>query len=207
MRFLRRPRKQSRCIAVFCGAFHPPTVAHEALAVAARQHVDEVLWVMPERFPHKVYEGVDLPGRLEMLLDATSDPVAVASESLFFPIAAEAESTLPGTSVQLLIGEDGARRILEWDYGLSTESHENYLQQQLSRFPILTAARQEQWELPPVLAGHFSWLNLDPELASVSSTIVRERLLRGEPWEHLVPASIRSHVSRFYGSGGMLKGQ
>ena len=79
MRFLRPLRKNIRQVAVFCGAFHPPTIAHTSLAEAARQVRDEVLWVMPERFPHKHYELVPLPQRLRLILEA---PAGCSSRSL-----------------------------------------------------------------------------------------------------------------------------
>ncbi len=207
MRFLRRPRTNSRSIAVFCGAFHPPTMAHLKLAQAARELVDEVLWVMPEAFPHKAYEGVALPERLRMVLESTVDAVGLAKESLFFSIAAEAAESLPAIQIRLLIGEDGARRILEWDYGLGKLEHEEYLESNLKRYPILTAQRQETWELPQRLERYFSWLEVEAAMRAVSSTEVRKRIAQGGDWEALVPEAIRRHVRRLYGSTGMVSGQ
>lgn len=206
MRFLRRPRPTSRSIAVFCGAFHPPTVAHVALAEAARNHVDEVLWVMPECFPHKRYESVALPARLRLLLEATQDPVAIASENLFFSIAQEVENNT-AAKVRPLMGEDGARRIVEWDYGLDREAHRDYLTKHLSRFPILTARRLEPWSIPIELAPHFEWLDVDPDISQVSSTLVRERIAAGLSWAELVPKTIEKRVLELYASGGIVSGQ
>lgn len=207
MRFLRRPKPASRCIAVFCGAFHPPTVAHAELARAARNHVDEVLWVMPESFPHKNYENVSLPGRLRVLLEASQDAVAVSSESLFFSIAAEAEQSLPGKQIRLLIGEDGARRLLEWNYGFDAAARHRYLSDHLRRYPILTARRQEQWQLPAEWEACFNWLDVDPAIGGVSSSMVRQRMASGEPWREWVPATVRNRVAELYASGGIVKGQ
>lgn len=207
MRFLRRPRPSSRCIAVFCGAFHPPTVAHLELARAARERVDDVMWVMPRRFPHKTYEGVDLARRLRLLLEATDDPVALSDENLFFSVAQETSVALPGSAVQLLIGEDGARRVIEWDYGFSPQEHADYLSQHLASFPILTARRQEIWQLPETLEPWFQWLDVEPRVASVSSTEVRDSIREGRDWKHLVPSHIHHLVERYYGSAGTVSGQ
>lgn len=207
MRYLRRPKVNSRSIAIFCGAFDPPTVAHLALAEAARQQVDEVMWVMPESFPHKRYEGLALPGRLRMILEASHDAVAVSHENLFFAIAEEARLSLPGRSICLLIGEDGARRIVEWNYGFDAEGHERYLTQNLSECRILTTQRQGEWRAPDVLAPYFDWLKVDQEIVSISSTLVRERIAAGKDWEHLVPPGIVAKVWEFYGSDGRVKGQ
>lgn len=165
------------------------------------------MWVMPERFPHKRYESVALPARLRMVLESTRDAVAVSRESLFFSIAQEVEETLPGRSVQLLIGEDGARRIVEWDYGLDATGHAEYLASNLKKYPILSARRQEAWELPEGIAEYFGWLEVEAAMEVVSSTEVRQRIAGGREWEALVPEEIRSQVLRLYGSGGIVSGQ
>lgn len=200
MRFLRRPRAGVRKVALFCGAFHPPTVAHVRLAEEARRVRDEVLWVMPERFPHKRYEGVALPQRLRLVLEATHDAVAVSEGQLFFEIAEEVENALPDVEVSLLLGEDGAQRLVEWDYGLSPAEQEAYLKGNLERYPVLSAARTGQWQPPEWAAPHIGWLETPAEAWGVSSTRVRESLERGEDWERLVPEGIRERVRELYGA-------
>ena len=207
MRFLRRPQAGSRSIAVFCGAFHPPTVAHLALAEAARKRVDEVLWVMPETFPHKQYDRVTLLQRLQLVLEASSDPVAVASESLFFSIAAEAEAALSECRVQLLIGEDGVKRIVEWDYGLNAGEQALYLEDNFRKYPLLSSRREEVWELPKMLQSFVEWLPMDGTHSSISSTSVRQRIVEGQEWSELVPGSIRKKVAEFYSSPGKTANQ
>lgn len=207
MRFLRRPQAGSRSIAIFCGAFHPPTIAHLALADAARERVDEVLWVMPETFPHKQYDRVSLLQRLRLVLEASADPVAVASESLFFSIAAEAEATLAGCRIHLLIGEDGARRIVEWDYGLDAARHALFLAENFLKYPLLSSRRQDDWALPEGLQECVEWLPIKVMHGSISSTVVRQRIAEGQDWTDLVPKSIHKKVAEFYGSVGMASGQ
>jgi nicotinic acid mononucleotide adenylyltransferase len=207
MRFLRRPQKQSRCIAVFCGAFHPPTVAHVELARSARSVVDEVLWVMPQQFPHKTYDQVALPSRLRLILEATNDAVAISSESLFFNIAAEAAQHLNSPAIHLLIGEDGARRIVDWDYGFDPPTHRAYLENNLRQFPILTARRQEHWQVPAIYSPWFHWLDVDDKVASISSSMVREHIAEAKPWRHLVPPTIEHRVAELYGSVAKFNGQ
>ncbi len=205
MRFLRRPKANSRCIAIFCGAFHPPTVAHVARAEAALQRVDEVVWVLPERFPHKSYEQVPLAGRVRMLLEATGMGVAIAREKLFFAIAEEASRELPRVEVRLLMGEDGATRIFEWEYGMGEEEKAAYLLKNLARYPLLSARRDAGWDLPQSYAEHVEWLELyQPE---VSSSEVRKRIEAGAEWESLVPKQIRERVAKLYGSSGQFRGQ
>ena len=202
MRFLRRPQARSRSIAVFCGAFHPPTVAHLALAEAAQKRVDEVLWVMPETFPHKQYDRVTLFQRLRLLLEATSDPVAVASENLFFSIAEEAEAVLQDCKIRLLIGEDGAKRIVEWNYGLDDREHQLFLENKFRQFPLLSSRRQMDWVLPGLIQQYVEWLPLEEKHSSISSTLVRKRIAAGQDWTELVPEQIRKTVTELYGSMG-----
>ncbi len=143
-----------------------------------------------------------------MILESTGDAVAIAREGLFFSIAAEAEDCLPGKEIRLLIGEDGARRIVEWDYGLEAGEHIDYLETNLRRYPVLTARRREAWEVPERLAPYLGWLEVKAELEAVSSTEVRQRIAADGDWEELVPEAIRTHVRRLYGcSGGRVKGQ
>ena len=67
MEFFRRAAGQARRLGVFPGSFHPPTRAHLALARAALNVVDELLFVLPRRFPHKGWEGVGFGDRARML--------------------------------------------------------------------------------------------------------------------------------------------
>lgn len=206
MRFLRRPDHRSRCIAVFCGAFHPPTVAHIALAERAKKHVDQVLWVLPEQFPHKHYETVSLAGRVRMILEATHDPIAIAQESLFFSIAEEAQQSI-GTEIRLLIGEDGVRRVVEWDYGFDPETWTKYLIDNLARFPVLSVRRSEEWDLPAEFSPYVEWIDIEHRVNRISSTLVRECITLGRSWKHLVPKEIHARLEEFYGSAGTPIGQ
>lgn len=194
-------------MAVFMGAFHPPTVAHVALARAAREHVDAVIWAMPETFPHKRYEGVGREDRLRMVLRSTEDAVAVTRANLFFAVAEEVSAALPGVRVHLLTGEDGARRIIEWEYGLGEEWKRRYLSENLARYPVLTTRRGGDWEVPQEYASYFRWLSPEGEQAEVSSTRVRERIANGDDWRPLVPEVLWECVAELYGSAGKASGQ
>ncbi len=200
MKFLRSPRQSAGRVAMFAGAFHPPTLAHVALAEAALQHVDEIVWVMPRAFPHKSYDGVSCQERLDLLLGATSHPVALAEENYFFAMAEELSRDLPGRAVHLLAGEDGAQRLFDWDYGLGPEAKAAFLRQGLERFPLLTARRGRQWRPPEDLAGQVAWLDLPPEANCLSSTLVRDLLRQGGPWRRHVPAAIADRVAEIYGA-------
>jgi nicotinic acid mononucleotide adenylyltransferase len=195
-------------LAVFAGAFHPPTLAHWALAEAARQETTAVLWVLPAHFPHKNWGPVGLAQRAEMLLALTAQnprqhAVALLESNLFFDMAAEVQSHTGAQQVHLLAGEDGAQRLIDWDYGLSPEDKQRFLYEGLRRYPLLSARRgggAQDWQAPEPLAPFIQWLDLDPAHAGVSSTLVREQIARGQAWQHLVPATIATQVACLYGS-------
>lgn len=188
-------------LGVFAGAFNPPTVAHVALARAALERVEEVLFVLPRAFPHKDYKGADLDSRLEMLRAAVAKErafsIAVAESGLFRAIACECRE-IYGTEVKLafLCGRDAAERILDWDYGGETTPAE-----MLREFVLLVAHRRGHLE-PPLHVQHaIERLDLPGDFDLISSTEVRNRIARGEPWEHLVPEEVRALAARLYGPG------
>lgn len=204
MQFLREPRieKQSSAprLALFAGAFHPPTIAHLALARQALQAVDEVVFALPRSFPHKSYEGTTLDQRIHMLLNATDAPIALFDTNYFFNMAEELQARQPQAQVHLLLGEDAAARLLTWDYGLDPASTESYISEYLRQFPILTTSREDQTPVPLYYREKLLWLPTPPDAINVSSTEVRQRIANQQPWRHLVPSAIHAEVERLYGS-------
>jgi nicotinate-nucleotide adenylyltransferase len=198
MQFLRPASASLRRIALFAGAFHPPTIAHCALAAAAKEVVDETIWVLPRSFPHKNFDAVDLEQRSKILLAATNSPVAIADSNYFFAMAAELAAAIPGAAVHLLIGEDGVDRLLNWDYGLSPEATRAMLLSELASFPVLSARRQTQAAIADDFLRYIRWLEMPPAASTLSSTEVRARIESGEEWASLVPPGIRDLVSSLY---------
>lgn len=188
-------------LCLFAGAFNPPTVAHLALARAAMQRVYEVLFVLPRAFPHKGYDGADLNTRVEMLHAAVAKErgfsIAVSESGLFRAIARECREIYgPEVKLSFLCGRDAAERILEWDYGSETTPVE-----MLREFDLLVAGRRGHLE-PPLHVKHaIERLDLPGDFDLISSTEVRHRIARGEPWEHLVPEEVRALAAKVYGPG------
>jgi len=50
----------------------------------------------------------------------------------------------------------------------------------------------------PVIEGSIHTLSLDPKLSRISSSEVRRRIARGEPWTHLVPDEIAGEAGEIY---------
>jgi len=201
MEFLRRAQGTPRDLAILSAAFHPPTRAHLALAEAAFNTgtAQEVLCVLPRRFPHKEYEDVTLEQRLEMVLAATAHQpaisVGISEGGLFADIAAECRLAYgEGVELRFLCGSDAAQRIVEWPY-----APELPIGRQLEQFRLLVAPRQGCYQPPEHLAGAIQPLEIDEDLTAVSSTEVRNRIKAGQPWEHLVPPEIEDLVRVYYG--------
>ena len=183
-----------RRLGILAGSFNPPTIAHVELASeAARHHVDQVLWVLPREFPHKEYHGATMEQRLEMLRRLRW-PAAVSSGGLFVEIARECrEHFQESTQLVFLCGRDAAERIIEWDYGQPRAA-----ERMLREFELLVAARCGKYRAPQHLAHRIGGLDLQSDCGHVSSTEVRQRIERGQPWEHLVPDSIVGMVRKIY---------
>jgi nicotinate-nucleotide adenylyltransferase len=198
LEFHRRAGGPSRRLGVLPAAFNPPTRAHLALAQAALGSVDEVLFVLPREFPHKSYADATFDQRLEMLLAATSDEprysIAASDRGLFVDIADECRAAYgPETALLFICGRDAAERIVGWDYGEA-----DAFVRMLDRFELLVAPRGGHYDPPPEIRDRAYALDLPEDISSISATDVRERIRRGEPWEHLVPSGIVAQARRIY---------
>jgi nicotinate (nicotinamide) nucleotide adenylyltransferase len=198
MHHLRRAPGCPRALGVFPGSFNPPTRAHVALARAALASVDEVVFVLPSEFPHKIYEGASFAERARMLetvaaLDARFS-AATTRGGLFIEIARECrEAYGPDTALWFLCGRDAAERVVDWDYG-----RPGALAEQLCEYGLLVAPRQGAWRVPDDIRDRVCFLDLEGAHDEVSASEVRDRIRRGEPWEDLVPPELVETVRQVY---------
>jgi len=199
MEFFRRAPGRPTKLGILSASFHPPTRAHLGLASSALGLVDEVVFVLPKRFPHKEYESVSLRQRLEMVLTAAAGnqrfSVAVTGGGLFIDIARECRQEY-GREAELwfLCGRDAAERIVNWDYGVP-----GAFQKQLEEYGLLVAERGGPYDPPAALSGRIRPLPLDGDYKRVSATTVRESIEQGKDWTHLVPEPIVGQVRSLYG--------
>lgn len=195
--FVRTTPGQPRTLGILAGSFNPPTIAHLELARAASKIVDALIFVVPRAFPHKDYTGATLDQRMEMLESAGMEipyAIAVTSQGLFIDIARECrEHYGPETRLSFVCGRDAAERILTWDYG-----RPGVVQEMLREFELLVAPRGGHFAPTAQYRGRIQALQVESGHEEVSSTEVRERIARGEPWEHLVPERIRERVREIY---------
>lgn len=183
-------------LGILPGSFNPPTIAHLALLEAARNHVDELVCVIPRAFPHKTYHGATLEQRIGMLEAVGLPPecsIAVSEGGLFAEIAEECRVTYAAPLRPFFVcGRDAAERIVEWDYG-----KDGSIEEMLLRFELLVAPRGGHYSAPAGLRHRIHPLAAD-ELTEVSSTAVRERIALGAGWENLVAEGIVETVRRIY---------
>jgi len=159
--------------------------------------VDEILYVVPRAFPHKEYFGATLEQRMGML-DALGLPgpysIAATQGGLFMDIARACRQHYDSeTKLYFVCGRDAAERILTWDYG-----DPGVAQSMMREFELLVAPRGGRLCPPDEFQHRMHELVVQGEQDDVSSTEVRARIARGEPWKHLVPESIVERVREIY---------
>ena len=195
MEFVLRRKPARNRLAVFPGAFNPPTRAHEAMAMAALSHADEVVLTLSTRMPHKAMDPAEVEQRLvwmRLLAEAdTRISVALCEAGLFVDMAREARCAAGVEQVSIVCGRDAAERAISWDYGDAPGFAE-----QLTEFTLLVAPRLGQVEICPTLAERIVHLDLEEQFQLLSSTEARQRIEAGERWEDLVPARIAAMLIR-----------
>jgi nicotinate-nucleotide adenylyltransferase len=198
LEFLHRAGTDPHSVAVFPGAWNPPTVAHLEIARAARMQADEVIWVLPRKFPHKGFEGAGFEARARMLKALVeSEPgfsAALSEGGLYAEIAEETrEFFREDTGIALVCGRDAAERIATWDYGVP-----GVFDELLRRHRLWVAARQGEYEPPGRHCERIVRLPMEPYWDEVSSSEVRRRMAGGEDWRKLVPAAIAAMVQDIF---------
>ena len=193
-----RGTREARRVALLPAAWNPPTLAHLALADAALEFADEVLLALPRIFPHKEFEHAGFDLRLAWLGKIAANRagigVGVPERGLFLEMARALRTADPTIEqVSIVCGHDAAERFLNWKYEREPDAVE-----QLREFSLLVASRGELYAPPEAVRGSLHLLEIDPELQKISSTEIRRRIARGEPWRHLVPEEIVDEVGCAY---------
>jgi len=210
LRWVRRARRGISAeeapprLGVLGGTFNPVTRAHLALAEAALNEfaLAEVLFVLPERLPHRTPEDAPLEARLR-LVEAALEPfdrfaLAVCTHGLFVDIAAALAPHYPAaTKVFFLAGSDAADRILHWDKAEPVKT----LEEMFARFDLIVAGRAGQGVIAggeelSRFRGQIHRLKLPAEVSDISATAVRERARAGQPIDDLVPPAVADAIRR-----------
>lgn len=199
LEFLWRGSGRRGRVAMFPGAWNPPTVAHVEIARAALGRVEEVIWTIPRRFPHKDFEGASFAERCEMIREIAASEegfsAAIAEGGLYVEMARETrEAYGEDVEVDMLCGRDAAERIERWDYG-----REGVFEEMVREFRLVVAARAGEYAADMEHGGRIATLDMSCSFDDVSSSEVRRRIVAGEDWAALVPGVIRDKVMRVQG--------
>ena len=198
IRFVEGKLTAQKRLGVLPAAFHPPTVAHVALADAAQKRfaLEQVVFALPETLPHKRLDRGEFAQRLEWLkLLVRGDAARLAAScerSLVGEIVREFRAQVPA-SVELCVigGRDAAERFVSWDYGGAPSFDE-----QLRHFRLLVGSRGGAYVPATRHAGRIHPFEISPDYDAVSATAVREQ----GRWS-AVPPVIRGAVRRALAGG------
>ncbi len=201
LEFLYRAASNPSRVAIFPGAWNPPTVAHVEIARAARSLVDEVVWVLPRAFPHKGFEGASFELRGHMLKQLTQSAngaegfsAALSEGGLYIEIADEASAFFgEKTEIALLCGRDAVERMATWDYGTP-----GVFDRMLRHYPVIVAARRGEYEPAGDHSDRILKLPMDAAWDEVSSSEIRRRMANGEDWNKLVPPQLATIIRQLY---------
>jgi nicotinic acid mononucleotide adenylyltransferase len=184
-------------VAVFPGAWNPPTTAHVEISRAARTQADEAIWVMPRTFPHKGFEGASFEARVRMLEALAKEEgfsAAVSDGGLYAEIAEEAADFFKGTpEIVLVCGRDAAERMATWDYGAP-----GVFDELLRRHRLLVASRNGEYDCGADRGGRIARLAMGRDWSDVSSSEVRRRIADGEEWHGLIPPILTHMIQDLY---------
>jgi cytidyltransferase-like protein len=184
-------------VALFPGAWNPPTRAHVEISRAACAQADETIWVMPRVFPHKGFEGASFEARrrmLEALAKEEGFSAAVSDGGLYAEIAAEAAEFFGGKpEIVLVCGRDAAERMATWDYGTP-----GVFDELLRRHRLLVASRNGEYEAGRDRGDRIVRLAMGRDWSEVSSSEVRRRIADGEAWSGFVPPVLAGMVKDLY---------
>jgi len=215
-RVLHPPDAEPRRAAVFPGAFNPPTLAHLALARAARDRgFDLVTFALATRTIDKEDAGgLALDERLELLraIAVGEDGLGalVQNRGLYAEQAEAIQKAWP--TLEELTFVVGMDKVAQLDDRRYVADFEGSVATLFRRARLLVAARgsldrralDELIAREPAARRHaarIDWLELDTRWRELSATAVRERLERGEVPDEWLPAPVarylREHPGRF----------
>lgn len=198
--FFCRAQTNPRRVALFPGAWNPPTVAHVEIARAARGWADELVWVLPRTLPHKQFEGAGFEDRRRMLaqlIEGQGDAgisAAISHGGLYAEVADEARAFFgPEPEIALVCGRDAAERIAGWDYGAP-----GFFDEMLRKYRLLVAARRGEYQPAGRHSDRILRLPMDASWDDVSSSELRRRIARREDWEKLAPPQLVETIRHLY---------
>ena len=188
----------ARLIGVFGGTFDPPHIGHLVLAAEAQAQLDleRVSWVLTPYPPHKDDRAITpLEQRLALLRAALDDDPTfeLSTVDIDRPPPHYAVDTLrllkgryPGAGLAYLMGGDSLADLPEWhDPAGFVEACDALAVMARPGHPPDLATLEAQ------LPGLNQKLRfIQAPLLEISSTMVRERIVQGEPFRYFLPGTV-----------------
>ncbi|MGH7858236.1 MAG: hypothetical protein ACREQY_13005, partial [Candidatus Binatia bacterium] len=198
-----------RRVAVFPGAFNPPTLAHVALADAARDlPFDAIFFSVGRVTLDKDDSGLLREDRLWLLCRlATRDSrfgVVVQNRGLYSEMSESMRRLLPELEdLAFIIGTDKVPQLFEPKYYDDTDARLDSLFRK-ARFLVAPrgtdtrAALEEILSTPPAsrFADRFAWLPVPERWRGVSASLARDGWVRGDTGERHLPAEVTAFLRR-----------
>lgn len=182
-------KEVNKIVYVYGGAFNPPTVAHEIIVNRcyqfAKMHGAE-LWIMPSGDRLDKTIGTDSELRLELIdamlrsqnIDAHIETYELYSSKLTETIDTVNyfRRTYPDVEFRWVFGADSIHTMHEWKGGKTLWQREKML--------LTSRPGYELNELPPMAEV------IDVATPNVSSTMVRNNIAQGLPFEQYVSTKV-----------------
>lgn len=188
-----------RTVLIYGGAFNPPTVGHQGILEACIAYASNLLsgaevWLLPSGEHNKKKTSVPREVRLQYLaaliksVKSIDVPVSICTTELDdsnktdkIETVARLEAMHPNVHFIWVYGSDSLETMDAWG-GAWLKEHTDMLIAQRGSFRIDLPRRAQ---ILPALPGDIE----------VSSTLVRQAIVAGEPYEHLVPSEVYQVIS------------
>jgi nicotinate (nicotinamide) nucleotide adenylyltransferase len=197
-------------LGIFPASFNPPTLAHLALIKEAmkQSRLDEILILLEIQAMDKEPVGAALEDRLTMLKKTFGrDPkvsIGLSNRGLFLEKLKPLRPLYPSpASFFFIVGFDTIVRVLDKKY---YQNRSRSLEALFSQCRFLVANRHEDQERAleilfrrreiKAYKERVSFITLPERFSSVSSTLVREKIVKGQSIDQLVPASILQFIKK-----------
>ena len=197
-------------LGIFPASFNPPTKAHLALIKEAMRRVafNEILVLLDLQAMDKKPVGAAWEDRLKMLdLLFGDDPkfsLGAANRGRFIDKLKPLRKVYPpDVMFTFIVGFDTLARVMDLNYYRNRERSLSELFK-TCRFLVANRGEHEQKSFEVFFRQrgnqefekYVSFFAVPKKLSSVSSTLVRGRMARGEPVNDLVPTTVRLFIER-----------
>jgi nicotinate (nicotinamide) nucleotide adenylyltransferase len=197
-------------LGIFPASFNPPTLAHLVLIKEAMKQgrLDEILILLDIQAMDKEPVGAVFEDRLTMLKKAFGrDPkvsIGLSNRGLFLEKLDPLRKCYPSPiCFFFIVGFDTILRVMDKKYYRNRKQSFDAL---FSRCQFLVANREEHQERAleilfrrreiKAYKEKVSFIKLPERFSSVSSTLVREKIRKGQSIDQLVPASIHQVIKK-----------